>query len=413
MDMNGLHIKAENGVTAMNINEVQAHDTPQQLFGELLANTGIAASSSTTTNPMTMHGAASAMAAHTGNFNFATNSNCLDPSIQESLSPFFQPFGVDVSHFPMTNPPIFQNTLANYGGPPRRRRISISNGQIGQLGENMDSVENIYYTQPPPLPHRYNSHQPRQQPNKRQRVEDPSSLSKVQFRNPSYSQGAVTSAASPVSIPLVPQQEFPRTREQPADMVGGSNGHAALLQNELNNSNGKVFRQERVEETTPVSVTNTKISSTSSTPVNPGSSESISSARDSDNNHIPQQPLYYQNEMVFNPNQEGPLPGTAAWKRARLLERNRIAASKCRQRKKIAQQQLQKDVDVLARENREIRRKLEYYEKLVSKFKKFTALHMDSCGGNKDGLRVIEEMLMIDHDLGENENGLLVKSEDK
>lgn len=56
-------------------------------------------------------------------------------------------------------------------------------------------------------------------------------------------------------------------------------------------------------------------------------------------NHL----LIYNNEVIFNPN-GGPIPGTAAWKKERLLERNRVAALKCRQRKKQAQQQLQEEI---------------------------------------------------------------------
>jgi hypothetical protein len=58
---------------------------------------------------------------------------------------------------------------------------------------------------------------------------------------------------------------------------------------------------------------------------------------------VPDQKLIYNNEVIFNPD-AGPIPGTAAWKKARLLERNRIAASKCRQRKKAAQIRLKEDV---------------------------------------------------------------------
>lgn len=64
-----------------------------------------------------------------------------DPTIQETLSPYFQPFGVDVAHLPMTNPPIFQSSLPLFDEPIRRRRISISNGQISQLGEDIETVE--------------------------------------------------------------------------------------------------------------------------------------------------------------------------------------------------------------------------------------------------------------------------------
>lgn len=105
-------------------------------------------------------------------------------------------------------------------------------------------------------------------------------------------------------------------------------------------------------------------------------------------------------------------PGTPAWKRARLLERNRVAASKCRQRKKIAQLQLQKDFDNLSRENMIIKKKLNYYEKLISKFKKFTESHFQKCHASDDfkDLKMIEEMLMIDQDVFEvNENGTVLK----
>jgi hypothetical protein len=66
-------------------------------------------------------------------------------------------------------------------------------------------------------------------------------------------------------------------------------------------------------------------------------------------NGVPTQKLMYNNEVIFNP-EAGPIPGTAAWKKARLLERNRIAASKCRQRKKAAQNQLKENVEKYAKE---------------------------------------------------------------
>ena len=47
--------------------------------------------------------------------------------------PFHNPF--DVNSYPITNPPIFDSTMTvpyTTDGVPRRRRISISNGQIGR-----------------------------------------------------------------------------------------------------------------------------------------------------------------------------------------------------------------------------------------------------------------------------------------
>lgn len=71
---------------------------------------------------------------------------------------------------------------------------------------------------------------------------------------------------------------------------------------------------------------------------------------DIDINGIPKRPLIYNNEVIFNPND--PIPGTSAWKRAKVLERNRIAASKCRAKKKNLQLKLEKDVTRLEEENK-------------------------------------------------------------
>ena len=72
-----------------------------------------------------------------------------------------------------------------------------------------------------------------------------------------------------------------------------------------------------------------------------------------DTNGFPTRELLYNNEVIFNPN--GPIPGTNAWKRAKILERNRIAASKCRAKKKNLQKKLQQDVDKLSEENNLLR----------------------------------------------------------
>ena len=105
-----------------------------------------------------------------------------------------------------------------------------------------------------------------------------------------------------------------------------------------------------------------------------------------------------------------------------MLERNRIAASKCRQRKKVAQLQLQKEFNEIKDENRILQKKLNYYEKLISKFKKFSKIHLreheklnkdtdnkgDGSNSNSknesmtvDSLKIIEELLMIDSDVTE------------
>lgn len=96
-----------------------------------------------------------------------------------------------------------------------------------------------------------------------------------------------------------------------------------------------------------------------------------------------------------------------------MLERNRVAAYKCRQRKKVAQVQLQKDFDVLAEENRVVKKKLDYYEKLVTKFKTFFEGHLGRCASNeRESLKIIESMLRIDSGVSEvDDSGLVVKME--
>lgn len=76
-----------------------------------------------------------------------------------------------------------------------------------------------------------------------------------------------------------------------------------------------------------------------------------------DKDGVPKRQLIYNNQVIFNPN-AGPIPGTAAWKRQRILERNRIAASRCRQKKKNLQKRLQQDV-------KSLKRKKQYLEIVV------------------------------------------------
>ncbi|GMM46956.1 Cst6 protein [Pichia kluyveri] len=81
-----------------------------------------------------------------------------------------------------------------------------------------------------------------------------------------------------------------------------------------------------------------------------------SGAFETDQNGVPTRKLVYNNEVIFNPNE--PIPGTNAWKRNKILERNRIAASKCRAKKKNMQKQLQDRVDTLNFENNKLKEML-------------------------------------------------------
>lgn len=185
--------------------------------------------------------------------------------------PFHNPF--DISSYPITNPPIFDLTMMlpylSNDGQPRRRRISISNGQIGQIINHEafidDSSSDGGVSQPPPQP-------------------------------------------SPAPAPAPAQTDF------------------------------------NVEPLFPAGVP------------------------------PPNHQLIYNNEVIYNPN-NGPIPGTSAWKKERLLERNRIAASKCRQRKKQAQLQLQssiskyeKELDSANAHVKKLDQLLTYYNGLLQNF---------------------------------------------
>ncbi|ODV76816.1 uncharacterized protein CANTADRAFT_32986, partial [Suhomyces tanzawaensis NRRL Y-17324] len=185
-------------------------------------------------------------------------------------SPFHNPF--DISSYPITNPPLLDSTMMipyySSDGVPRRRRISISNGQIGQIINHEALFESEL----------------------------------MGFDDPAY--------------PYHPSQGQPHS---------------------------------------------------TGTPVNERDSarEADSSITDAAGVPPPNHQLIYNNEVIYNPN-NGPIPGTAAWKKERLLERNRIAASKCRQRKKQAQLQLQNNVTKYEQRLVEAQRKLGNCEKLIA-----------------------------------------------
>ncbi|CEP63481.1 Cst6p LALA0_S08e03466g [Lachancea lanzarotensis] len=299
--------------------------------------------------------------------NFHMNNGMSDPSLQEYLSPFFQPYGVDVSHFPLTNPPIFQSSLTNFSDHPRRRRISISNGQISQLGDATHSFDDLYYSQPPPMPIRHE--------HKSAANETKNGVFPQQHPQPPQQTQQVQVAQQHLQTPAVATSRPHSQPQQPYQAVQGPgskdyNLHALTPKLE-----------DEVDPTDPI--------------IQDGyNGKNITDFKNSAQaNAITPQSLNNGYSM-----RHGVLPGTPAWKRARLLERNRIAASKCRQRKKYAHQQLQEDAEILTRENIEMRKRLQYFEKLVLKFKRFTELHMASCGGSEQ-LSMFEELLKIDHNM--------------
>ncbi|KAK6455973.1 uncharacterized protein RJT20DRAFT_134749 [Scheffersomyces xylosifermentans] len=298
------------------------------------------------------------------NSNVSSSLTSQSPNIGASLFPFHNPF--DISSYPITNPPLFDSTMAlpyfSSDGVPRRRRISISNGQIGQIVNHEaffeDDVLDVGMTfseqhTPLNIPLRQSFQQqsvPQQQPG--QNVQQNISGRQQQQQQPSVSASV--------------QQLLIDTYGNNQNPIPGTGNTFANQQ-----------QQPQQHLQVPQSQGSTKPSS-----AGPGLPESLSNAAGVP---PPNHQLIYNNEVIYNPN-NGPIPGTAAWKKERLLERNRIAASKCRQRKKQAQLQLQGNVTKMEHKLREEQIRLQKYEKLFSLYNKVLSEHFDN-GGSLDKLR--------------------------
>ncbi|CAI4061119.1 hypothetical protein SUVZ_05G1190 [Saccharomyces uvarum] len=411
------------------------------------------------------------------NFNPYHQNTLNDRSVQENLGPMFQPFGVDVTHMPITNPPIFQSSLPAFDQPLHKRRISISNGQISQLGEDLETVENLYSVEPPFVSSRV-EHNPDPQ-----LVTNSSTATYLSFGSnepPNSSQPHATIVpevapqASALNIFPPPTPFDSNTSLHLSAATAAAAAAAATAASPVPRNNAAINQayinmqlrlqmqnqilksaQVSVNPSTPASACSLSSASSSSSSCqnshdqnnenpliyssiphngnnNTACNNTIQNNATSDAADVPYKPkhpdanstnVYLKQEYnetipaVSNntnnglvvPNQSASSPALAsvttassqlihepflrknntysgdvetsakAWKRARLLERNRIAASKCRQRKKMSQLQLQKEFDQISKENKIMKKKLESYEKLVQKMKKISKLHSQEC----------------------------------
>ncbi|CCH40664.1 ATF/CREB activator 2 [Wickerhamomyces ciferrii] len=249
----------------------------------------------------------------------AWNSNFNNNGLfSDTLSPFFAPYGIDVSHFPLTNPPIFESSMMmnNHGQP--RRRISISNGQIGQITTHSINDEDLYDSQPPPLP--------------KQTSQDDSGLNHQQqllYNQLNLDSSAGDSQVAPHLLGGAPPQQTPQHQQIPPQQQQHQQHHHPQHQQQQ-----QIHQVPQHPNSVPPPLPQQQPT--------PNIKQEL--PYQSGGSGIPNHKLVYNNEVIFNPD-AGPIPGTAAWKKARLLERNRIAASKCRQRKKAAHIQLKEDVE--------------------------------------------------------------------
>lgn len=246
-----------------------------------------------------------------------------DSDLANSLKPLYRNYNIDVGQWPLTNPPIFENFINPYDDSEnnysqqmtmnqlqqkgqqvdeanmtnvynadkdrRRRRVSISNGQIDQLNNDILQVDQLYYSQPPVYP--------------------------------------------------------------------------KLLMNQISNipEMGKMVKVEQMEERIP---SNNGLQSQNSEYSSQQDNLSSQDNNDPSNNNDQTSNKKGGAKRILPPSNTL-IPGTPEYKKARLLERNRIAAMKCRQRKKLERDLMARDYDRVVAENKDLKRKIQELEKLL------------------------------------------------
>ncbi|CAI5757752.1 unnamed protein product [Candida verbasci] len=248
---------------------------------------------------------------------------------------FHNPF--DFHSYPITNPPIFDSTTMlpyTTDGIPRRRRISISNGQIGQIvnhdalfeKEDLDSSLDQDIIQYKLNEFEFNSN-------------NDSNNDHNNHNNHNIHNRPQTTPFMVDFQPPVQQNQNHQNQQQIPP--------TPIIQQQQQ-------QQQQIQQPQPQTLP----------PQAPPEIHHSDVAGVPPPNHQ----LIYNNEVIYNP-ENGPIPGTAAWKKERLLERNRVAAFKCRQRKKQAQMQLQDSVNKLETELKEKNEKLNKLELLLNHYK--------------------------------------------
>lgn len=259
------------------------------------------------------------------------NTNLIgeDSDITNNLKPLYKNYNIDVSQWPLTNPPIFENFINPYddsdvhgnfaphmmigqhshkgqtvddGFAPnnfisdkdrRRRRVSISNGQIDQLNNDILLVDQLYYSQPPVYP--------KLLMNQVTNIPEMGKMVKIEPTDDNLNNNNILQSDN---------SDFNSQQKQ------------SVSQDNLDSSDEKNFSKSN---------SNNK----------KGGAKRI---------------LPPSNTLI---------PGTPEYKKARLLERNRIAAMKCRQRKKLERDLMERDYDRIVSENRELKKKLQELEALL------------------------------------------------
>ncbi|CCK72750.1 Aca1p KNAG_0L01300 [Huiozyma naganishii CBS 8797] len=101
------------------------------------------------------------------------------------------------------------------------------------------------------------------------------------------------------------------------------------------------------------------------------------------------------------------------WKRYKALERNRLSASKSRQRKKAKEEQLMTKFNHIKTENRKLRAKVVKCERLFVKLNKFVSMHCNDSQHNEElqKLKLFQDMLNIEFGIAETDpkSGIVIR----
>lgn len=293
----------------------------------------------------------------------SNNGNNVSNGSQSHNNPLFlNPFYGN--SYPMTNPPLFDSTMllpfGDGSGPNRRRRISISNGQIGQIVNHEaffldeDSMEEFYEHSRQIRPHSPNT---------------PDAPPPAAVQDDTATRFARnTRSVMPVGA----------SRQDNPMGFNDLNEQAQIVSSALDAPKPEYSSQPQLLTNLAPGSAHLGLDASRATPA----SENSGVAGVPPGNYS----LIYNNEVIFNPN-NGPIPGTAAWKKERLLERNRVAASKCRQRKKHAQQQLQDNMNKVEKQVKEKEALLDRYSSLFDMYNTALRRHFNGEEGVLDSLR--------------------------
>lgn len=264
-----------------------------------------------------------------------------DNDISMNLKPLYKNYNIDITQWPLTNPPIFESMLSTYEEVDsslinnnngnsyaglqgegqdaflhpshmisekdrRRRRVSISNGQIDQLNNDLLQMDQLYCSQPPIYPKLIGSNN---NPNNNNNMNNNS----MQFK------GMVRQITDENTVKLMDDDGH----------IGNDHfTNITTLKTEVNEEDSFVNEKSK------------------NSPRNSSSGKKGGAKR-------------------ILPPSNTLIPGTPEYKKARLLERNRIAAMKCRQRKKLEKDLMERDYSQVIAENKQLKQKIHELEALL------------------------------------------------